>query len=242
MLKKKRNGCMSDFVEFLRDFNIYTVMIRLILAMILGGLVGLERERSRQAAGLRTHILVCLAATMSMLIGLYAVDSGFNTDPLRIGAQVISGIGFIGAGAILVRGGRHIKGITTASGLWCTAAIGLAVGIGFYESALICSVIVLIVMSLLKKLDKTLLLKKNDAFLYVEVSGTENVNSVIDYINDITIDMYITEISAPKSGADGNVGITIKIDSFNVDIYKVANAVRNNEHIAFALPAQNMSD
>ncbi|NLN05075.1 MAG: hypothetical protein GX166_09710, partial [Clostridiaceae bacterium] len=95
---------MLQFVETLRGFSLLTVILRLFLALLLGGVVGFERERNRQAAGLRTHILVCTAATMTMLIGIFAKEViDLTTDPLRIAAQVVSGIGFIGAGAIMVR-------------------------------------------------------------------------------------------------------------------------------------------
>ena len=234
---------MKEFIDILREFSLLTVAVRLLLALILGGLIGLERERNRQAAGLRTHILVCMAATMTMLIGVYAKEAiDLTTDPLRIGAQVVSGIGFIGAGAIMVRSGRHIKGVTTASGLWCTAAIGLALGIGFYEGALICVVIVLIVMSFLKKLDRTLLFKDTDSYIYFEVKGSENVNQVFDNLRELSLDLTLNEIMPPKSGTNGNVGVTMRLNNPVNDIRKVSNAICQVEHVAFSVPDRGASD
>lgn len=242
-ISKKRGGFLPEFVNTLREFSLLTVVVRLLLALLLGGLVGLERERSRQAAGLRTHILVCTAATMTMLIGIFATEvMDFSTDPLRIAAQVVSGIGFIGAGAIMVRSGRHIKGITTASGLWCTAAIGLAVGAGFYEGAIICSIIVLIVMSLLKKLDKSLLFKNTDSYIYFEIKGSDNVNQVFEDLRALSLDLTLNEILPPKSGTSGNVGVIIKLNNPVNDIRKVSNAISKIENVSFSIPDRGTSD
>ena len=127
---------MVQILFYLRELNIITIVLRLLLASLLGGLIGLERERRDRPAGLRTYIIVCLGACMSSLVGQFAVNTlGFDSDPLRLGAQVISGIGFLGAGTILVRERFMVTGLTTAAGLWTTAVIGLALGIGFYEGA-----------------------------------------------------------------------------------------------------------
>ena len=123
---------MKAILDYLAEFNAVTVIIRILVAVLAGALVGLEREVHGRAAGLRTHMMVSLGAALTSLIGLYCVQKlGLSADPLRIGAQVISGIGFLGAGTILLRrGGSHITGLTTAAGVWTAAAIGLAVGIG----------------------------------------------------------------------------------------------------------------
>ena len=120
-------------------------VLRLALAMLLGGCIGLERERKRRPAGFRTYMLVCLGAALTVLLSLYeytlitgpwsalAAELGMKTDVSRFGAQVINGIGFLGAGTILVTGRQQVKGLTTAAGLWASACTGLAVGAGFYE-------------------------------------------------------------------------------------------------------------
>ena len=103
-----------NWLETLNDFNIISVIVRVFLAMLLGGCIGLEREKSKRPAGFRTHILVCVASCMTALIGLYVVyEMGANSDPVRIAAQVISGIGFLGVGTILVKEHDHITGLTT---------------------------------------------------------------------------------------------------------------------------------
>jgi putative Mg2+ transporter-C (MgtC) family protein len=123
------------------------IAVRLLLALLLGGLIGLERERSNHAAGFRTHILVCIGSTLVMLLSMYGFsefvgENNVNMDPARLAAQVISGIGFLGAGVIL-RNGLSITGLTTAASLWVVAAIGLAIGAGFYLAAVICTVLVI---------------------------------------------------------------------------------------------------
>ena len=126
-----------DLIEMLNQYNTISVVVRIFLAMILGGCIGLEREKSKRPAGFRTHILVCVGSCMTALIGLFVFyEMGDVSDPLRISAQVISGIGFLGVGTILVKEHDHITGLTTAAGLWTTAAIGIAPFVAAYSKAL----------------------------------------------------------------------------------------------------------
>lgn len=138
----------------------------------------------------------------------------------------------------MVRSGRHIRGITTASGLWCTAAIGLALGIGFYEGAIFSVIIVLIVMTLLKKLD----LKVKDTFIYFEVIGSTNINNVLLRLKEISLDFSVSEVTPPRSGNVGNVGVIIKLNNPINDARKVNMAICAIENVAFSLPERNTSD
>ena len=123
---------MQTILQTLSEFNIWSITFRILLATVIGGCIGSERGRHGRAAGLRTHILVCLGSTMTVMLGIYSVQVlGLGGDPMRVSAQVISGIGFLGAGTILTRGRFHITGLTTAAGLWTTASLGLAIGAGF---------------------------------------------------------------------------------------------------------------
>lgn len=138
--------------------DMFHLTLRLVLALVLGGLIGLEREQNNHAAGLRTHILVCLGAALIMLLSMYgfadfADEENVRLDPARLAAQVISGIGFLGAGVILFNG-FSLTGLTTAASLWVVAAIGLAVGAGFYYPASLVTVLVLINLFILNKLEK----------------------------------------------------------------------------------------
>jgi len=130
------------------------VLLRLCLAFILGGIIGAERETENKNAGFRTHILVCLASALVMLTSefIFKIYSDkVNLDPARLGAQVISGIGFLGAGAI-IKEGINVKGLTTAATLWTVACVGLACGIGFYMGAIISTVLIFVALLLLKGL------------------------------------------------------------------------------------------
>lgn len=137
------------------------ISIRLLVAAVLGGLVGWERERKEGAAGLRTHMLVCLASSLIMIVSAFGFSDivgkpGVALDPSRIAAQVISGVGFLGAGTILFLKPQIIRGLTTAAGLWAVAGIGLAVGGGLYMAALITTAAVLIILALVKPLERTM--------------------------------------------------------------------------------------
>ena len=131
-------------LDYLREINTASVLLRLTLAMFCGGMIGLERARKHRPAGFRTYMLVCMGAALTMLLSQYenhmlhsvwapiASEIGIRTDVSRFGAQVINGIGFLGTGTILITEQREVKGLTTAAGLWGTAGIGLAIGAGFY--------------------------------------------------------------------------------------------------------------
>ena len=138
----------------LREVTLLAVIIRITCASLFGGLLGLEREIKNRAAGLRTYMLVCVGACLVMLTNQYIFQTFQASDPVRMGAQVISGIGFLGAGTIVVTRHRQIKGLTTAAGLWAAAGVGLALGIGFYEAAVAGAVIIFVVITLLQRLDK----------------------------------------------------------------------------------------
>lgn len=125
-----------------RELTMLSVVLRPLVAILLGGVIGLERGLKNRAAGFRTYMLVCLGACIVMLTNQYIYQLLGTGDPVRMGAQVISGIGFLGAGTIIVTSRSQIKGLTTAAGLWCSACVGLAVGIGFYELTSICGIFI----------------------------------------------------------------------------------------------------
>ncbi len=133
--------------------NELVVFSQLVLSGFFGGAIGFVRERDRKAAGLRTHTLVCIGSTLFMMVSLFMADKFPGADAGRIAAQVVTGIGFIGAGAIMQSGGA-IRGLTTATSVWVTAAIGLAVGCGFYSGAAAATLITLIVIVVLRKIEQ----------------------------------------------------------------------------------------
>ena len=138
-------------------------VLRLVLAVILGGLIGFEREAHGRAAGLRTHMLVCLGSALFMLTSMYIFDmyisSTANVDPSRIASNIVTGIGFLGAGAI-IRYGASIKGLTTAASIWAVAGVGLAVGTGYYSAALAATALILACLFLFRKIEGKMATKK----------------------------------------------------------------------------------
>ncbi|MBO7341379.1 MAG: MgtC/SapB family protein, partial [Clostridia bacterium] len=158
-----------DMIRFTKDFHMWGAVLRMLLAVICGGLIGIEREHKRRPAGFRTHILICLGASLTTLTSQYIyLQLDMFTDLTRLGAQVIAGIGFIGAGTIIVTKRRQVKGLTTAAGLWASAIVGLAVGAGYFEAALIATAMILLVELVLARFEWFLMSTARDIHLYVE--------------------------------------------------------------------------
>ena len=149
---------MLPIFDGLRDVTLASVTTRMLLAVLCGGLIGIERAYKRRPAGFRTHILICLGAAITTLTSQFLyLNLHYYTDMARLGAQVVAGIGFIGAGTIVVTRQHRVKGLTTAAGLWASAIIGLALGGGFYEGALLTTVLVLVAESFLSRLEYRIL-------------------------------------------------------------------------------------
>ena len=166
----------------IREVTYLAVILRIFAAVLIGGLIGLERGLKNRPAGLRTYMVVCLGACLIMLTNQY-VYQVFNTgDPVRMGAQVVNGIGFLGAGTIMVTRRNQIKGLTTAAGLWTAAGVGLAIGIGFYEAAIAGALAVFIVMTVLQRMDKSMHRKTQVLELYVELGKDFPLG---DFLKDI---------------------------------------------------------
>lgn len=162
----------------LSEINLLSISLRLLLAMFCGGLLGLDREKKRRPAGLRTYMLVCMGAALVMLTSQYAVEQTGSGDILRMGAQVISGIGFLGAGTIIT-GSRQVKGLTTAAGLWAAACLGLAAGIGFYMGTLIGCTGILIVFNAFHYLEQQLSDLSHVINLYVELEDETSLGNLL---------------------------------------------------------------
>ena len=136
---------MLSLLDDLRELTMLSVLLRMLLAVLLGGIIGIEREYKHRPAGIRTHILICLGAAMTTLTSQYLyLELHYLTDLSRLGAQVIAGIGFLGAGTIIVTRRNRIRGLTTAAGLWASAVVGLALGAGFYEGGVLAATLILL--------------------------------------------------------------------------------------------------
>ncbi|BFT73982.1 MgtC/SapB family protein [Paenibacillus sp. P36] len=211
-----------------------SLTFRMILSVVLGGLIGLEREWSNHAAGLRTHILVCVGSTTIMLLSIYGfndfiIEPNVRVDPARLAAQVISGIGFLGAGAIM-RTGATVYGLTTAASIWVVAAIGLSVGAGFYYVSILAAILVLFCLFVLNHWEKYLLRKRrHKEFILCVSSNPESLNLVFNKLTELKIHIRTMQMiprmeRAEVSGYNGEVslGISIKVqnDKSLTDILK----------------------
>lgn len=197
---------MLEAVNYLRELNMASVLLRLTLAMVFGGMIGLERGRKRRAAGLRTYMLVCLGAALTMVLSQYeylmvatrwaetAALVGLRTDVSRFGAQVINGIGFLGAGTIIVTGRQEVKGLTTAAGLWASACMGLAIGAGFYECVLLGFVLISLSMRLLPYVENYIVENARNMNLYVEFQSLEDVGEILNRIKAQDVQIFEVDI------------------------------------------------
>ena len=203
---------INNISNYLREVNTISIILRLTLATICGGILGAERGRKKRPAGFRTHILVCIGATMVMITNQYMTDIlKISTDASRMGAQVISGIGFLGAGTIMVVGKNQVKGLTTAAGLWSCACMGLAIGIGFYEGAIISCIFLIGVVTVLHKLDLYSRTHSRILDVYAEL---KDITGVTNFMNSVKSDgTKISNIEVKKS--DDNdihiIGLTMTL-------------------------------
>ena len=194
---------MLSCFDFVRDMSFLAVAVRLVLAVVCGGIIGLEREYKRRPAGFRTHILICLGAAMTTLTSQYlCLEMHFFTDVGRLGAQVIAGIGFIGAGTIIVTKRKQVKGLTTAAGLWTSAVIGLVCGAGYAECAIAATVAVIIAELLLIKLEYRFARQVHDVNLYIEYAHANCIENVIRVLKEGHIKTSGLEISRVTGDGD----------------------------------------
>ena len=196
-------------IPFLREMTgdniLWVTLFRLGVAMFCGGVIGLERGRKRRPAGFRTHMLVCIGAALAMLISQYltvmtgefwsaVMPSAMNTDVSRLGAQVINGIGFLGAGTIIVTGKQEVKGLTTAAGLWASACMGLCVGAGFVEGALCGCVLISLTIIVLGRVERFIVASARDINLMVEFAHIDDVGQIISAIKGKDVRIFDVEI------------------------------------------------
>ncbi len=207
---------MIEALEPFRQFTFFTVLLRLTLAMTFGGAIGLEGARKGRPAGFRTTMLVCLGACLTMLLGQYELQmtqshwsdlqqmAGARVDVSRFGAQVINGIGFLGAGTIIVTGKQKVQGLTTAAGLWASACVGLAVGAGFYECVALAFVLVFLVVRLLPRLEEVLVKNMRNMMIYVEYDQVEHTGAILSQIRELGARIYEVEIDRKEEDPERN--------------------------------------
>lgn len=219
----------------LQSIGVASVTLRLMMAAVFGGVIGLERETTRHPAGLRTHMLICIGSALVMITGQFAFQTISPTvDPTRIGAQVISGIGFLGVGTILVVGRQHVRGLTTAAGLWASACMGLAIGIGFYLGAVVAGVLIFVILTLLHRFDGLISRFSRRIDLYLEVDDSSRMHEIEAFFAGRQIAVTNVEMSREGPVCAGTVGVTVTLRTAGrVDHLEVVTALMKQDWVRF---------
>ena len=220
---------MLDFLEPLRvmtvDNTFWVALFRLGVAAFCGGCIGLERGRKRRPAGFRTHMLVCIAASLAMIISQYLTmmvgeywsnivtfSGQAYTDVSRFGAQIINGIGFRGAGTVIVTGQQQVKGLTTAAGLWASACMGLCIGSGFVEGAFFGCLMIILTIIAFTHLEKFIVLRVRNINWYIEFAHVDDVGAIIKAIKAQEIRIFDVEIRKSKdAGANQSAVFSVRL-------------------------------
>ena len=191
----------------------WELLVRLLVACICGCVIGVERSFRQKEAGIRTHVILALASALIMVVSKYGffdlAGTNMNADGSRIASNIVTGISFLGAGVIFVRGGS-IKGLTTAAGMWATAAVGIALGYGFYVGAVIATVGCVFTAAFLSRIERK---RKENTHIYMELDVTKKINNVLDKIrNELDPDALIEPVSS-KSNVANTIGIYVTVSN-----------------------------
>lgn len=223
---------LYGMLEYLKELNIISVGFRVLLAVFCGGVIGIERGRSHQPAGMRTYMLVCLGAAVVMTTGQYMYHSFQTGDPARLGAQVISGIGFLGAGSIITSGKTKVRGLTTAAGLWTSACIGLAIGIGFYSAGLLATLAVYLIMARFKRIEYKLLVDDIYCGIYIEFEDHVSIADIGQCIAGFGLE--IEEVQMGQKGRQFQKALLTIKNKNNESRESVLKLVEEIEGVRFA--------
>lgn len=197
----------------IREITYLSIAIRIAVAVLLGGIIGFERGMKNRPAGLRTYMLVCVGSCLIMLTNQYIFQVFKTGDPVRMGAQVVSGIGFLGAGTIVVTRRNQIKGLTTAAGLWASAAVGLAVGVGLYEAAVLGSVVIFMVLSIIHRWDHQMRRHSKVVEIYVELSKEISLGDFMRKIRSMELEIDNIRTEYESSAQEGRHAYIVSLRS-----------------------------
>lgn len=192
--------------------SVFPVCIRLLLCIILAGMIGLQRGATGHPAGFRTHILVCVGASIAMMTNIYLVETLGTGDPARLGAQVVTGVGFLGVGTILITGRHKIQGLTTAAGLWASACLGLAIGAGFYSGAIAATIVIYVCLRLLPGVERYYYAKSRDMDIYIEAASIDVYRDIRKIIPDkYNLQRFSTHIGQSAPMVKGAISFYISL-------------------------------
>ncbi len=212
---------LIPFFDPIRGVSMTALLVKILLSVFFGGLIGLERGHKHRAAGGRTYMIVCMGAALTMILSQYenqllsanwkelSEAMGIKTDVSRFGAQVINGIGFLGAGTIILTGRQEIKGLTTAAGLWASACMGLAIGSGFYECAILGFLFILFTTVLLDRVSAWIVSTARNMDLYIEIEKMEDLGTIINAFKEMNIQLFDVDIQREKQSNGVTIGVVI---------------------------------
>jgi hypothetical protein len=208
---------MDTMIQLVKEWSLTGICLRLLLATIVGIIIGLDREYKNKGAGVKTHALVCIGSAMAMIVNEYCFRTfpGSNIDVTRIGAQVISGIGFLGVGTIIITGRNEVRGLTTAAGLWACAGVGLAAGIGFAEGTIVAMIFILLVLRILAPLDKKMHGNSRQMDLYIEFRDNGSIGVFMEQLRVNKIDMLDFEFRKNRKNRELPVAmVSLKLPGY----------------------------
>lgn len=221
-------------IETIRVLTPAAILCRTLIAVILGGLIGMERGMKNRPAGMRTYMLVALGSCMVMMTNQFTIQVFGTGDPVRMGAQVISGIGFLGAGTIVVTKHNQIKGLTTAAGLWAAAGAGLAVGIGLYEVAAAGAFMIFFILTALQRLDAVTRKNTKTLDVYIELKPNYTLGEALRTIRDQDIEIRDILLEHENGALDGAVSLTATLKrKREVQRQELLRSIRNLDAIAY---------
>ncbi len=205
-------GRIIHIVNYVEDFNTVSIVLRLVLATIFGGIIGIEREARRHSAGFRTFTLVCIGSALCTIVNIYLFNITGNTDVARLPAGVVNGIGFLGAGSIVVTGIKNVRGLTTAAGLWATAAIGIALGSGMILVSSLSFILIMGTISIMRRLSDYVVSKSSVFSVYIEFLAEDDFDRFLQFIKDNNIRIVTIERRKELISKKCDVGITAELD------------------------------
>ncbi len=200
-----------------------SVAVRILLAVVVGGLLGLERERRSSPAGFRTYMLVAIGSSMTIMLSQYidlmlstqwaatAQSVGATHDVSRFGAQVINGVGFLGAGSIILTGRKRVKGLTTAAGLWASACLGLAIGAGYYECVAVSVALIFVCMYAFPALENRLIQRSRYMNILAELDGMECLGGVLAALREQGVTVFDIDLSKQPEDRRAQLGVHLSV-------------------------------
>lgn len=213
MLLSYQDPIVNLVGDWAYDINVWSVILRVVLACLIGGIIGAERASKHHVAGLRTYILVCLGSCVAMMTNQFISDSA---DVARLGAGVVAGIGFLGAGTIMVTSRNQVRGLTTAAALWACGCVGLAIGIAFYTMAIAAAIVILLALVLLPKIEQSFQDRAKLVDIHIELLSRPDLKKLLEYVRSNNIQV----LSIAYDPAYANTGLSV---------YSIALKINKNE-------------